>query len=91
MPRPVVPIRRLPRKRSVTLSRVRWYGVIRWALPEISSLEVSMPRSFRPASSESSTAGSITTPLPMTGVTFGLRIPEGSRCRAYFWSPMTTV
>ena len=26
MPRPVVPIRRLPRNRSVTLSTVRWYG-----------------------------------------------------------------
>jgi hypothetical protein len=25
MPRPVVPIMRLPRKRSVTLSSVRWY------------------------------------------------------------------
>ena len=38
----------------------------------------------------------MTTPLPMTGVTPGLRMPLGSRCSAYFsllpsgW-PMTTV
>lgn len=68
MPRPVVPILRLPRKRSPTLSRVTLYGVIRCALPLMSSLEVSMPRSLRPRSSESRTAGSTTTPLPMTGV-----------------------
>ena len=29
----------------------------------------------------------MTTPLPMTGVTPGVRIPDGSRCRAYFSSP----
>ena len=26
----------------------------------------------------------MTTPLPMTGTQFGLRMPEGSRCSAYF-------
>ena len=26
----------------------------------------------------------MTTPLPITGTQFGLRMPEGSRCRAYF-------
>ena len=33
----------------------------------------------------------MTTPLPMTALTPGDRMPEGSRCRAYFSSPMTTV
>jgi hypothetical protein len=31
MPRPVVPMARLPRNRSVTLSRTWWYGATRWA------------------------------------------------------------
>src|SRR5690606_1052542 len=30
-------------------------------------------------------------PLPITGVTPGDRMPEGSRCSAYFSSPTTTV
>ena len=34
IPRPVVPILALPRNRSPTLSRVTWYGVIRWALAD---------------------------------------------------------
>ena len=34
MPRPVVPILRAPRKRSVTLSRVRLYGAMRCALAD---------------------------------------------------------
>ncbi len=33
----------------------------------------------------------MTTPLPITGVTFGDRMPLGSRCRAYFSSSITTV
>jgi adenylosuccinate synthase len=37
------------------------------------------------------TSRSTTTPLPMTAFTPGERMPEGSRCRAYFSSPMTTV
>ncbi len=43
MPRPVVPIRRLPRNRSVTLSRVRLYEAITWALAETSSGAVDAP------------------------------------------------
>src|SRR5674476_1393763 len=31
------------------------------------------------------------TPLPITGVTPGERIPDGSRCRAYFSPSITTV
>lgn len=91
MPRPVVPILRLPRNRSVTLSTVTLYGVMMWALPLIRSLDVSTPRSFSPFSSENRTDGSTTTPLPMTGVHSGVRIPEGRRWSAYFWSPTTTV
>ncbi len=60
-----------------------------WALALISSLEVSTPRAFRPSISSKSTSRSITTPLPMIGVLVGLRMPDGSRCRAYF-SPLTT-
>ena len=43
MPRPVVPILRLPRNRSVTLSRARWCGMIRCASEEMTSREVSTP------------------------------------------------
>ena len=46
-PRPVVPILRGPRNRSVTLSRVRWYSVMRWALALSSSRDVSIPRASR--------------------------------------------
>ena len=84
MPRPVVPIRRVPRNRSATRSRARWCGMIRCASAEISSREVSTPRSSRPSISPSSTSGSITTPLPMTGVQPGVRMPDGIRCSAYF-------
>ena len=84
IPRPVVPIRALPKKRSVTLSSVTWYGVIRCAFALMTSLEVSTPRSSSPAISWSNTAGSMTTPLPMTGVTSGVRMPLGSKCSANF-------
>ena len=90
MPRPVVPIRREPRKRSVTLSRTRLYGGMRWALALTTRREVSTPRASSPSISWNSTPRSMTTPLPMTGVQPGLRMPLGSRCRAYF-SPSTTM
>ncbi len=51
---------------------------------EISRPEVSTPRSSRPWSSVSSTPGSTTTPLPMTLVTPGVRMPDGIRCSAKF-------
>ena len=44
MPRPVVPSRREPRKRSVTLSSTRLYGGMRWALALTTRREVSTPR-----------------------------------------------
>jgi hypothetical protein len=54
------------------------------ALALTTSLEVSTPRASSPSSSRKSTSRSTTTPLPMTGVQVGVRMPEGSRCRAYF-------
>ena len=46
MPRPVVPIWRLPRKRSVTLSIVRWYCVMTWAFALTRRRETSTPRAI---------------------------------------------
>ena len=91
MPRPVVPILELPRKRSVTLSSVRLYGVMTWAEPLTTSRDVSTPRASSPSISSKSTPRSITTPLPMTGVQPGVRMPDGSRCSAYFSPSMTIV
>ncbi len=91
MPRPVVPIRRFPRKRSVTLSIVVLYSAMTCALADTSSLEQSTPRAVRSSISPKRTPGSTTTPLPITGTQPGVRIPEGSRCRAYFSPPTTTV
>ena len=91
MPRPVVPIRRLPRKRSVTLSIVRLYGATMCAFADTSSREQSTPRAVRPSISSNSTARSMTAPLPITGVHPGVRMPDGSRCNAYRSSPTTTV
>ena len=47
MPRPVVPILALPRKRSVTLSSVRLYGAMMCAEPLTTSLDVSTPRASK--------------------------------------------
>ena len=91
MPRPVVPMRRLPRNRSVTLSSVRLYGAMTWAADETLRAEVSTPRASSASISSNSTSMSTTTPLPMTGTTPGDRMPDGSRCRAYFSPPITTV
>ena len=66
-----------------------------WASAEIFNLEVSIPLSFNPLISFNKTAGSITTPFPITGTTSGVNIPEGRRCRANFSGPflvgITTV
>src|SRR3954451_16031170 len=61
------------------------------ALADTTSRDVSTPRASSPSISSNSTARSTTTPLPMTGVTVGVSTPAGSRCRAYFSSPMTMV
>ena len=91
MPRPVVPIWRLPRKRSVTLSTVRWYWVMMCALALTLRRDTSTPREISASSSSKSTSISTTTPLAMIGVTPEVRMPDGSRCSAYFSVPMTTV
>jgi hypothetical protein len=66
--------------------------MIRCASEEISNRSQDTPRSARPSISVSSTFGSTTTPLPITGITLGVSTPEGSRCRAYFCpSGVTTV
>src|SRR5438270_6120851 len=59
--------------------------MIRCASAEMSSRSQDRPRSARPSISAISTFGSITTPLPITGVQPGVSTPEGSRCSAYFW------
>ncbi len=61
------------------------------ALAETRSRETSTPRALSASSSSKSTSRSMTTPLPITGTTPSVRMPEGSRWRAYFTSPTTTV
>ncbi len=92
MPRPVVPILFAPRKRSVTLSTVTWYGAMTWALAETTSRASTplTPRASSPSISRKSASGDTTTPLPITEVAPGVRMPEGSRWVAYF-SPFTTM
>ena len=68
MPRLVVPISSLPSLASPAVSSITWYGMIRCALAEILRPPESMPRRRSPSSSSISTAGSITTPLPITHV-----------------------
>ena len=63
MPRPVVPILFLPRKRSVTLSIVEWYDAITCALALTTSRRTSTPRATSASSSRNSASGETTTPL----------------------------
>src|SRR3954466_6628420 len=91
MPRPVVPIRRLPRNRSVTLSSVVLYDAMTWADDEPTTREQSTPRAVRASISSNSTPRSTTTPLPITGTQPGVRMPEGNRCSAYFSPSITMV
>ena len=67
------------------------YGGMMCALALTLSSEVSTPRASSPSISWNNTSRSMTTPFPMIGVTPEVRIPLGSRCRAYFSCPMTTV
>jgi len=89
-PRPVVPIFFFPRKRSVTRSIVRWYGVMMCAFELTTSRDRSTPRALRLSISLNSTSRSTTTPLPITG-TPGFSTPDGSRCIANFCPLTTTV
>ena len=90
MPRPVVPILVLPRKRSVTLSMVEWYDAITCALALTTSGAASTPRACSASSSRNSASGETTTPLAITEVQPGVRMPLGSRWVANF-SPLTTI
>ncbi len=71
IPRLVVPSLFLPRNRSVTRSSSWWYGMIRCALPDTRRFDVSMCFDSSMSISAMRTAGSITTPLPITGITCG--------------------
>ena len=62
-----------------------------WAFALMTRRDGSTPRAIRPSISPNSTSRSTTTPLPITGTHVGDRIPLGSRCRANFASPITTV
>jgi len=53
--------------------------MIRWALAEISSRSQETPRACMSSISLSSTAGSTTTPLPITGIEWVDSTPDGSR------------
>ncbi len=64
---------------------------MRWALVLTRRPAVLTPRAWRASISPNSTGRSMTTPLPITAEQPGVRIPLGNRCRAYFWSPITTV
>jgi len=62
-----------------------------WAVADTRRAEVSTPLASRASISEMRTPRSMTTPLPMTGVQPGVRMPEGRRWRAYLSPSMTTV
>ena len=65
--------------------------MIRCALAEMRRPLTSMRRARSPSSSEMSTFGSMTTPLPMTHVLPGYRIPDGMRWNFHSSSPRTIV
>ena len=90
MPRPVVPTLFLPRKRSVTLSMVVWYDAITCALALTTSRDTSTPRAASASSSRNRASGETTTPLAITEVVPGVRMPLGRRWVANF-SPFTTI
>ena len=68
MPRPVVLILFLPRKRSVTLSMIEWYDAITWAFELTTSRPIGTSRSIIASSSRKNASGETTTPLPITEV-----------------------
>ena len=74
----------------MTLSIVEWYDAITWALELTTSRPIATPRSIIASSSRKSASGETTTPLPITEVQSGVRIPLGSRWVANFW-PSTTI
>src|SRR4051794_24657485 len=91
MPRLVVPSLFLPSDRSKSRSSSRWYGMIRWALPESLMRPGSRPSCSSWSTSSRNEAGSSTTPSAMTGTTWERAIPDGTRCSFRVMSPMMTV
>src|SRR3954447_26290033 len=65
--------------------------MIRWALAEIRRPPRSIPRRRRSSISSVSTLGSMTTPLPITHIRLGCRIPEGTRWSLNSWPSRTMV
>ncbi len=63
----------------MTLSIVTWYDVITWALELTTRRPIGTDCSSSASISSNSASGATTTPLPMTEVHSGVRIPLGSR------------
>ena len=74
----------------MTLSTVEWYDAITWALALTTSGPICTSRAMSASSSRNSASGETTTPLAITEVQAGVRIPLGSRWVANF-SPLTTM
>ena len=89
MPRRVVPICRLPSRRSDAWSIATCHGMIRCAFPDSATIDVSTPRSISRSISSTKTCGSTTQPVPITEV-----VPETTPLgiwRSFHVSPPTTI
>ena len=93
MPRPVVPILPLPFATSFARSSARCEGSVRCAQSEIIRFfgVTRIPCLRRPAISPASDTASMTTPLPMTHIFPGRKMPLGIRCSTYFFAATMTV
>ncbi len=93
MPRPVVPIFPSPAACSRATSIALCQGMITCASSEMASCESSLkaPLALSRSISITRTAGSATTPFPMTHAFPGWRIPAGIRWSTVFSPPTTSV
>ena len=92
MPRPVVPILRLPRSFSLSRSIVLWYGMIRCVSGAIfSRVPILTPRAISFSTSARKASGSSTMPPPRKQRFFACRMPEGIRCSTNFSPPTMMV
>src|SRR5215218_3216824 len=93
MPRPVVPIRRAPRRSSRARSSAPCDGRISAALSARRSVsgEIASPLPRIVSISASNAQGSTTTPLPMIDSLPGRTTPDGSRLSLYSILPTTSV
>ncbi len=90
MPRRVVPIWSLPSRRSDAWSIAMCHGMIRCALPDTTTTDVSIPRDSSSSSSAIRTSGSTTQPAPITE-TFPEITPLGQARILKVSSPTTIV